>query len=105
MSDNKKINRTEMSEKELDQISGGSTSEIFYDNCFLKKLGVTENYWGYVDFLFDDTKGAAIAREWEKVGITCVFDPTGDNRYYIKEGQITRPQALEYAKKYLGIED
>ncbi len=105
MTDNKKINRKEISETDLYKIHGGSTEEIFYDNCFLKQLGVTQNYWGYVDFLFDDSKGAAIAKEWEKVGVTCVFDPAGDNRYYIKEGMITRPQALEYAKKFLGKDD
>jgi hypothetical protein len=101
MSDNKKLNKAEISESELEGINGGTTREIFSDNSFLKSIGVTENYWGYVDFLFDDGKGAAIAKEWEKVGVRCIFDPNGTNRYFIDKGEISRTQAIDYAKKFI----
>ncbi len=63
-------------------------------------MGVISNYWTYIDFLFDDNKGRAVAQAWSKVGVECRLTPIVSNQYYIDGQRVSRNEAIEYARKY-----
>ena len=103
MIDEKKLANAAMSDEELDQVAGGTASEIADDSRFLNSLnGSTDRYGSFRTFW-----GAGheeIKNAWASLGIETDLDSStgGDNKYYLNGQEITQEQARQHAMKVTG---
>ena len=93
-----------MSDDELEQVSGGSASELADDSRFLNSLNGSTDRWNATKIFFDDEKAFQIFRAWDSLGVQCVFSNNiaVDNEYYIDGNPVTQEQARQYAMKVTG---
>ena len=91
-----------MSEEELDQVAGGTASEIADDSRFLNSLnGSTDRYGAFRTFWGTGYK--EIKNAWASLGIeTDLNSGTLDNKYYLNGQEITQEQARQHAMKVTG---
>ena len=98
----KKINAEleQMSDEELNQVSGGNIGETARDSKFLYEYGLVDDYHGdlYATFHWEKTS-SEVDSGWSKSGITSVTVPIGYNRYYLGGKEISRDEAYDIVKK------
>ncbi len=85
---------------DLNEITGGFSSEVEYDSIYLNKLGLLHDSVGDIYNLFHwEEASSFVEGGWAKVGITCVTSYFSCNYYYYQGEMISRDDALEIAKK------
>ena len=97
----KKINAEleQLSDEELEQVSGGSIGQTTSDSKFLYDYGLVDDYHGNFHSTFHWlSDSAAVDGGWSKAGITCVTAPWGDNQYFMNGKEITRDEAYDVVR-------
>ena len=95
-----------LSDKELDQVAGGSFGQTRVDSKFLYNYGLI-NTWHSCTIFFWKSASSDVDRGWAKAGITCVTKPFLANNQYFKDGkEISREEAYKIVKeKFSKIHD
>ena len=109
----KKINDTleQMSDDELEKVSGGSCYEMADDSRFLNSLNGSVNRYGATKMYFHTgSYGEELKAAWANLGIKMeycgdlnLFDnPNSRNKYELNGKQITQEEARQHAMKVTG---
>lgn len=91
-----------LKDAELEQVTGGTLLEAWYDDAILWKYGIQNYIPRHETKTFDDFLDS-VEKAWSKIGITSKISETEPNEYYIGQAdgskiQITRKAACEYVK-------
>ncbi|MBO4401773.1 MAG: hypothetical protein J5809_08005 [Selenomonadaceae bacterium] len=91
-----------MSDDELNQVAGGSSTETSEDSKLLYQCGLIDDWHGEDHTMWIwHSSSKAVDEGWAKAGITCVTkwaDP--EHNLYFKDGkEISRSEAHEYLLK------
>ena len=108
MKDEKILNEEQLSDEELEQVSGGGARQVCGDNDLLKMLGC--NHWdGTFGINVHYPDGVEIVRHgWSQVGIRMVADGDaifGSSYYSLNGSPISRKAAFVHAMKQKGWSD
>ena len=97
-----KINSAElMSEEQLDNIAGGSYSEIAKDSFELyDRKFMDDHYTSLGTFFHYESYSAKVDGGWAKAGVHVVTHFAFDNEYYIKGKKVDRSDAIEHLEKF-----
>ena len=99
----KKINAKleAMSDSELDQVAGGTYSEVAGDSRFLNDIGTGCDRYGATRTFFEyGSISDEVSDAWKKVGVTMVSSWGGQNKYFDKNNnEISRNKAMKIAAK------
>ena len=91
--------------EQLDGVAGGSTQQCKDDIAFLRSL-LTEPVDDQIHTSgYDQLNLAMTAKEgWKKVGVRCeAFIKNNQNKYFIGVGEVSRQEAMEYAKRIVAM--
>ena len=98
----KKINDEleQLSDEELDNVTGGTIRQTADDSKFLYKYGLMGTWYSTLSAAFDWTKcSIKVDNGWARAGITCVTKPHQDNQYFLNGKEITYGQAVAHVQK------
>ena len=112
MEDEKKYANEIMSDKELDNVAGGSWVQTCDDSVHLHHYGLCRYRYG--EFTNSETMSyfqssifaeADVKQAWKKVGVDFVPSFDRDNKYFINGKEVTHQEAMNHLNKFFDDKD
>ncbi len=92
----------QITDEEMEPVSGGKAYETANDSRFLNTLGNFCDRYGSGKAYWFGSVGEEVTAAWSKVGVKFVKDDYKMNKYYIDGRQVTQSQAMEHAMRVTG---